>query len=89
VTQSADWNGMDAIDKKGLKKLPCPKCGRPKLRFEHSTDGVAPDGGSSADRDIRCDACKTEFTESNQALQAAWKNLQSERTPPPVTPRHT
>ena len=79
---------MESIDKKSLKKMTCPKCGRPKLRFEHSTDGVSPDGGNGADRDVRCDACKNEFNESNDSLQTQWKKLQAERTPPPVSHRH-
>ena len=78
---------MQSIDKKSLKKLDCPKCGKPKLRFEHSADGVGPDGGGGADRDVRCDVCRTEFMESNEALQTQFKQLQAERTPPPVAAR--
>ena len=80
---------MQPIDKKQLKKISCPKCSKTKLRFEHSTDGVSPDGGSGADRDIRCDACRAEFVESDANLQAQWQKIQAERTPPPVaTGRH-
>jgi hypothetical protein len=79
---------MESIDKKGLKKLPCPRCQKPKLRFEHSADGVVPDGGSGPDRDIRCDACRGEFMESDPPIQAAFRELQAERTPAPVSVRH-
>ena len=85
VTRSADCSGMEPIEKKHLKKMSCPKCGRAKLRFEHSTDGVAPDGGTGTERDIRCDACKTEYLENNDALQSQWKKLLAEQTPAPVT----
>lgn len=75
---------MEPIDKKQLKKLDCPKCGRPKLRYAHSKDGVAPDGGDGPDREVRCDACKSDLRESDEKLQAQWRQLKAERTPPPV-----
>jgi ribosomal protein L37AE/L43A len=78
---------MESIDKKTLKKMACPSCGRPKLRFEHSVDGIAPDGGTGPERDIRCDACRTEFMEGNEALQTEFRKVQAERTPPPVAVR--
>ena len=78
---------MTSIDKKQLKKMACPKCTRTKLRFEHSADGVAPDGGTAAQRDIRCDACKTEYLENNDALQTQWKQILADRTPAPPTGR--
>jgi hypothetical protein len=79
---------MESIDKKQLKKLDCPKCGRAKLRYAHSTDGIAPDGGDGPDRAVRCDNCKTDFLESNASLQAQWQQVKAERTPPPVAHRH-
>jgi ribosomal protein L37AE/L43A len=81
-------SAMESIDKRQLKKMMCPKCNRPKLRFEHSADGIAPDGGSSGDRDVRCDACRAEFQESDANLQTQWQKIQAERTPPPMTGRH-
>jgi hypothetical protein len=79
---------MDPIDKKQLKKLDCPKCNRPKLRYAHSKDGVTPDGGAGPDRDIYCDSCRSNLRESNEQLQAQWKQLKAERTPAPVAQRH-
>jgi hypothetical protein len=78
---------MEPIEKKHLKKMSCPKCGRAKLRFEHSADGVAPDGGTAAQRDIRCDACKTEYLENNDALQIQWRLILAGKTPGPSTGR--
>jgi hypothetical protein len=83
--KSADERGMKSFEKKHLKKMSCPSCGRAKLRFEHSADGVAPDGGTGPHREIRCDACKTEFLENNETLQAQWQQLLAEQTPPPIT----
>ena len=56
---------MDPIDKKQLKKLDCPKCNRPKLRYAHSRDGVTPDGGAGPDRDVYCDNCRSNLKESD------------------------
>jgi predicted amidohydrolase YtcJ len=62
---------MESIEKKHLKRMECPKCNRPKLRFGH-------DGG------IRCDICKVDYPESDPALQKEFQRIQSEMTPPPV-----
>jgi hypothetical protein len=78
---------MDTIDKKSLKHMACPKCGRTKLRFAHSKDGISPDGGSGPERDIRCDNCRNDFIEGDQALQTEYRKIQAERTPPPMTSR--
>jgi hypothetical protein len=78
---------MESIDKKSLKHMACPKCGRPKLRFAHSKDGITPDGGAGPERDIRCDACRSDFVEGNQALQTEFLKVRAERTPPPVLTR--
>jgi hypothetical protein len=67
----ADDVGMESIEKKHLKRMECPKCNRPKLRFGH-------DGG------IRCDICKVDYPESDPALQKEFQRIQSEMTPPPV-----
>ena len=79
---------MESIDKKGLKRMACPKCHRPKLRFQHAADGVGPDGGGGADRQIYCDVCKVSFKESDAAIQSAFKEMRDERTPAPVAVRH-
>jgi ribosomal protein L37AE/L43A len=71
--KSADERGMKSFEKKHLKKMSCPSCGRAK------------EGGTGPQRDIRCDACKAEFLENNEALQAQWQQLLAEQTPPPVT----
>jgi hypothetical protein len=79
---------MDPIDKKQLKKLDCPKCNRPKLRFAHSKDAATPDGCDGPDRDIYCDNCRTNMRESDDKLQAQWRQLKADRTPAPVVQRH-
>jgi uncharacterized protein (DUF983 family) len=63
---------MERIEKKHLKRMECPKCNRPKLRFGYNEEG------------IRCDACKTDYVEADAALQTEFKRIQSEMTPPPV-----
>jgi hypothetical protein len=75
---------MDRIEKKHLKRMNCPKCERPKLRFEHSADGVEPDGGTGPQRKLRCDVCKVNYLEGDAAIQAELKEIISQMTPPPV-----
>jgi ribosomal protein L37AE/L43A len=59
------------IEKKHLKRMECPKCQRPKLRFGYN-------GG------IRCDVCKIDYAENDPGLQAEFQRVQSEMTPPPI-----
>jgi hypothetical protein len=75
---------MESIGKKQLKKLACPKCGKPKLRLAHSADGLEPDGGNGVEKKLRFDACKNDFLEGNESLQAQWRSLLQSTTPPPV-----
>jgi hypothetical protein len=77
---------MNRIEKKHLKRMNCPSCQRPKLRFAHSVDGVEPDGGSGAQRNLRCDACKVQFLEGDTAMQAELNDVISSLTPAPVAP---
>ena len=88
VTRPADIRSMDPIDKKQLRKLDCPKCNRPKLRYAHSKDAVTPDGGDGPDRDIYCDNCRASMRESDAKLQAQWKQFKADRTPAPVLQRN-
>lgn len=81
-------SSMESIDKKGLKRTECPKCHRPKLRFQHAADGAGPDGGGGDDRSIYCDVCKVSYKESDPAIQNAYKAMLSERTPPPMMVRN-
>jgi hypothetical protein len=77
--------GMNRIEKKHLKRMNCPKCHRPKLRWEHSVDGVQPDGGTGAQRQLRCDVCKVQYMEGDAAIQAELNEVNSHLTPPPVS----
>ena len=77
---------MHLIEKKHLKRMNCPKCHRPKLRFEHSMDGVEPDGGSGPQRKLRCDVCKLHYLEGDAAIQAELKEVMDHLTPAPVLP---
>jgi transposase-like protein len=74
---------MQRIEKKHLRKVNCPKCARPKLRFEHSVDGVAPDG--AAPQRLRCDQCKVQFLESDAAIQRDLSEIITRVTPIPVS----
>jgi hypothetical protein len=76
---------MERIEKKHLKRMACPKCDRAKLRFEHSADGIAPDGGTGPQRELRCDVCKVKYLEGDAAIQAELKEVITSITPPPVT----
>jgi hypothetical protein len=75
---------MERIEKKHLKRMNCPKCDRPKLRFEHSADGIEPDGGTGPQRKLRCDACKVQFLEGDAPIQAELNEILSQLTPVPV-----
>jgi hypothetical protein len=79
---------MQRIEKKHLKRMDCPKCERPKLRFEHSIDGISPDGGTGPDRKLRCDVCKIQFLENDPAIQAKLQEVISQLTPVPVSTRY-
>jgi hypothetical protein len=76
--------GMQPIEKKHLKRMVCPKCERPKLRFEASKDGVEPDGGTGPNRKIRCDVCKVSYLEQDAAIQAELEEVILSITPPPI-----
>jgi hypothetical protein len=78
---------MERIEKKHLKRMNCPKCERPKLRFEHSVDGVEPDGGTGPQRKLRCDVCKINYLEGDAAIQAELKEVINNMTPMPVSLR--
>ena len=73
---------MPQIEKKHLKKLCCPKCERPKLRFEHGPEKVM---SGTESRTLRCDVCKIDFREADAAIQAAFAELLAHSTPAPVS----
>jgi hypothetical protein len=77
--------GMERIEKKHLKRMLCPKCDRPKLRFEHSRDGVEPDGGTGPEKLLRCDACKVQYKEGSPEMQEQLREVLAHLTPVPVT----
>lgn len=74
---------MQRIENKHLKKMVCPKCERPKLRLEHSADGVGPDGGTGDQRKLRCDVCKISYLEGDAAIQASLAEVLANVTPAP------
>ena len=79
---------MQRIENKHLRRMKCPKCERPKLRLAHSTDGVAPDGGTGAQRNLRCDVCKIDYLEGDAAIQRELSDVIANLTPMPVTTRY-
>ena len=78
---------MERIEKKHLKRMLCPKCERPKLRFEPGINGQ-PDGGTGPQRKLRCDVCKVNYLEGDAAMQGSLKEALAEMTPPPVAVQH-
>jgi hypothetical protein len=78
---------MDRVEKKHLKRMNCPQCHRPKLRYEHSVDGVQPDGGNGPQRKLRCDVCKINFMEGDAPIQAELRQVLADMTPPPIAIR--
>jgi ribosomal protein L37AE/L43A len=78
---------MQRIEKKQLKRMNCPKCDRPKLRFEHSADGIEPDGGTGPEKLLRCDVCKIQYKEGDAAIQKELQEVLAHTTPAPVFAR--
>jgi hypothetical protein len=78
---------MQRIEKKHIKRMNCPKCQRPKLRFAHSADGVEPDGGTGPQIKLRCDICKIDYLEGDAAIQKELAEVISHITPMPVSVR--
>ena len=83
LSPSTDFQGMHAIEKKHLKKMSCPKCQRPKLRFEH-TDGAVVVEVSAGQRKLRCDVCKIQFLAGDAAIQASLDVVLADATPAPI-----
>jgi hypothetical protein len=77
---------MERIEKKHLKRMLCPKCQRAKLRFEPGINGE-PDGGTGAQRKLRCDVCKVNYLEGDGQMQASLNEALSDMTPMPVAVR--